>query len=136
MVGKDSMEKNLSEPKTHSIQTIIQMVSVLYLLIWSVSPPLQMDMIFRLMALGLAFVWFAVEFFRRFEFTMMQIWCALFMAAVAIIGYFSRGVDGLMGEIAIYMMVLAFFINIYRNQTFSESTFLSQWNSSIDILCW
>ena len=114
------MEKSLSEPKTHSFQTIIQMVSVLYLLVWSVAPPLQMDMIFRLLALGLAFVWFVIEFFRHFEFTMMQIWCALFMAAVAIFGYFSRGIDGVMGEIAIYMMVLAFFINMYSSDNWQN----------------
>ena len=114
------MEKSLTEPKSHSIQTIIQMVSVLYLMVWSVAPPLQLDLIYRLLALGLAFVWFVVEFFRRFEFTMMQIWCALFMAAVAVISYFFRGMDGLMGEIAVYMMVLAFFINIYSSDNWQS----------------
>ena len=114
------MERRLNAPINHSIQTVIQMVSVLYLLVWSVAPPLQMDLIFRLLALGLAFVWFVIEFLRHFEFTMMQIWCALFMFAVAAIGYFSRGFDGVMGEIAVYMMVLAFFINIYSTDNWQS----------------
>ncbi len=114
------MERRLNAPINHSIQTVIQMVSVLYLLVWSVAPPLQMDLIFRLLALGLAFVWFVIEFLRHFEFTMMQIWCALFMFAVAAIGYFSRGFDGVMSEIAVYMMVLAFFINIYSTDNWQS----------------
>ncbi len=100
-------------PINHSIQTVVQMVSVLYLLVWSVAPPLQMDLIFRLLALGLAFVWFVIEFFRRFEFTRIQIWCALFMIAVAIIAFLQNGARSVIAEIAVFMMVLAYFINVY-----------------------
>ncbi len=107
------MYDRLRIPVNKSVQTIVQMVSVLYLLVWSVAPPLQMDMIFRVIALGLAFVWFLIEFFRRFEFTRMQIWCALFMVAVAVITYIMDGASSVLGEIAIYMMVLAYFISVY-----------------------
>lgn len=107
------MQKRLTVPINHSVQTIIQMVSVLYLMIWSVAPPLQIGLVFRLLALGLAFVWFAVEFLRRFEFTRIQIWCALFMAAVAVITYIQSGASAVLGQISTYMMVLAYFINIY-----------------------
>ena len=114
------MRKRLNIPINQSVQTVLQMVSVLYLLVWSVAPPLQMDMIFRLLALGLAFVWFFIEFFRRFEFTRIQIWCALFMAAVAIITYLMNGADAVLSEIAVYMMVLAYFINIYASDSWQN----------------
>ena len=114
------MQRRLAIPTNKSIQNVLQMVAVLYLLVWSVAPPLQLDMIFRVLALGLAFIWFIIEFFRRFEFTMMQIWCALFMAAVAIITYILNGASAVMGEIAVYMMVLAYFINIYSSDSWQN----------------
>ncbi len=107
------MQNRLRVPVNKSLQTVIQIVSVLYLMVWSIAPPLQMGMIFRLLALGLASLWFLIEFFRRFEFTRMQIWCALFMVAIALIAYIQRGLSSIISEIAVYMMVLAFFINIY-----------------------
>ena len=100
-----------------SALTVLQMISIFYLLLWSVAPPLQMDLIFRVLALGLAFIWFLVEFFRRFEFTYMQIWCALFMAAIAILAFIQSGFSGVISEIAVYMMVLAYFINIYSTDS-------------------
>ena len=106
-------QRSLKVPVNKSVQTVIQILSVLYLMLWSVAPPLQMDMIYRLVALGLAFVWFFIEFVSRFEFTPMQIWCALFMVAVALVAYMKGGFGSVMGEIAVYMMVLSFFINIY-----------------------
>ena len=118
------MQKRLSIPTNKSIQTVLQMISIFYLMVWSVSPPLQMDLIYRLLALGLAFIWFLVEFFRRFEFTRMQIWCALFMAGVAIIAYILNGFNGVMGEIAVYMMVLAYFINIYSSDSWQNYSFI------------
>ena len=114
------MQKRITIRTEKSIQTVLQMVSVLYLLVWSVAPPLQLDMIYRLLALGLAFVWFFIEFFRRFEFTMMQIWCALFMVGVAAIAYILNGAGAVMGEIVVYMMVLAFFINMYASDSWQH----------------
>ena len=120
MAGKDTMQKRIAIRTEKSIQTVLQMVAVLYLLVWSVAPPLQLDMIYRALALGLAFVWFFIEFFRRFEFTMMQIWCALFMVAVAVIAYLLNGPSDVMGEIAVYMMVLAYFINMYSSDSWQN----------------
>ena len=118
------MNKRLTIPINQSFQTVLQMLSILYLMVWSVAPPLQMDLIFRLLALGLAFVWFMIEFLRRFEFTRMQIWCALYMAAVGVIAYMLGGFSGAIGEIAVYMMVLAFFINIYSADSWRNYGFI------------
>lgn len=109
------MLKKVSFRTDKSIQSLIQTVAVMYLLVWSVSPMLQIDMIWRLLALGFAFAWFFIEFFRHFEFTAMQIWAGLFMAGVALITYFRYGADQVIGQIAVYMMVLAFFINVYSS---------------------
>ena len=114
------MQGKLNVPVNKSLQTVIQMISVLYLMAWSVAPPLQLDMVFRLLALGLAFVWFMIEFVRRFEFTALQIWCAVFMAAVAVITYLQNGLSQVIGEIAVYMMVLAYFISIYCSDSWQN----------------
>ena len=102
------------------MQTVIQMISVLYLMAWSVSPPLQIDLIFRLLALGLAFVWFFIELVRRFAFTPLQIWCAVFMAAVALITYLQNGASQVIAEISVYMMVLSYFISIYSEDSWQN----------------
>ncbi len=114
------MQRRLTVPINTTLQTAIQIVSVLYLMVWSVSPPLQIDLIYRLLALGLAFVWFLIEFFRHLEFTRMQIWSALYMAGVAIIAFVMNGARGVIAEIAVYMMVLAFFINVYSADNWHE----------------
>ena len=107
------MQKRLTVQVNHSFRTVMQMVAVLYLMVWSIAPPLQIDLIFRLLALGLAIVWFFIEFLSRFEFTNTQIWCAIFMVAVALMAYLQNGIGSVLSEIAVYMMVLAYFINIY-----------------------
>ena len=114
------MQRRLTVKINHSFQTVMQMISVLYLMAWSVAPPLQMDMVFRLLALGLAFVWFIIEFLRRFEFTRLQIWCAIFMVAVALITYIKNGASAVIGEISVYMMVLAYFICIYSSDSWQN----------------
>ena len=110
------MQGRLKVPVNKSAQTIIQIVAVVYLTVWSIAPPLQMDLIFRLLALGLAFLWFVIELFSRFEFTRIQIFCAIFMAGVAVIAYVKSGVGAVMGGIAVYMMVLSYFINVYSGE--------------------
>ncbi|MBQ6023120.1 MAG: hypothetical protein IJL25_09340 [Clostridia bacterium] len=107
------MQKRLTVQVNHSFQTVMQMVAVLYLMVWSIAPPLQIDLVFRLLALGLAVVWFFIEFLNRFEFTNIQIWCAIFMVAVALMAYLLNGVGAILAEISVYMMVLAYFISIY-----------------------
>ena len=46
-------------------QNFIQKAAVLYLIIWTISPPLEIDMIYRLLALGAAGIWFIVALRRR-----------------------------------------------------------------------
>ena len=113
MARNGIMQKRLTVQVNHSFQTVMQMVAVLYLMAWSISPPLQIDLIFRLLALGLALVWFFIEFLNRFEFTNIQIWCAIFMVAVALMSYLLNGAGAILAEISVYMMVLAYFISIY-----------------------
>ncbi len=107
------MQGRLNVPVNKSAQTIVQIIAVVYLTAWSVAPPIQLDLIFRLLALGFAFVWFVIELFSRFEFTRTQIFCAIFMVGVAVIAYVKNGAASVIGEIAVYMMVLSYFINVY-----------------------
>jgi len=44
----------------------VQAVAVLYLIIWTVSPPLQVDSIYRLVALACAVMWVGIWFIREY----------------------------------------------------------------------
>ena len=43
----------------------IQKLCVLYLAVWTISPPLEIDMIYRLIALGAAALWFFIMIIDR-----------------------------------------------------------------------
>ena len=43
----------------------IQSIAVAYLTIWSISPPLEIDMIYRVLALGAVFLWAACWLLRE-----------------------------------------------------------------------
>ena len=43
----------------------IQSIAVAYIVIWSLSPPLEIDMIYRVLALGAVFVWAACWLLRE-----------------------------------------------------------------------
>ena len=45
----------------------IQKLCVFYLAVWTISPPLEIDMIYRLIALGAAALWFFIMIIRAGE---------------------------------------------------------------------
>mgnify|MGYP003298413024 CR=1 FL=1 len=70
----------------------IQKIAVLYLVIWTVSPPLQLDTVYRIIALACAVIWVAIWFVRENPITLgkEQIGAIFFLIAVMVVVYFEK----------------------------------------------
>lgn len=96
--------------KDFSLFGLIQAFCVLYIVEWSVSPPLEMDTIYRYAALLMAAVWFVVALIRRIQFDTVHIWSLLFIIVVAVSAYFQSGTSAIIKQIAYYMMFVELII--------------------------
>ena len=87
----------------------VQAFAVLYLIVWSISPPLGIAMIYRLLALGLAAVWALIAFMRGFRLENMHIAAAVFIVGVAIVAFFDNwNFSDIIRQISIYMLFVEF----------------------------
>lgn len=97
--------------KTTGPVSLIQTVMILYLVVWSISPPLSIGTIYRIAAIGAVFVWFFLEFVKGVVFTIQDIEALMFIGAVALTSYIeSDGFSNILKPIAIYMGALCFII--------------------------
>lgn len=98
-------------------QNFIQKAAVLYLIIWTISPPLEIDMIYRLLGLGCAGVWFIVALRRRLVVEKAHIYAIVYMFLVIVIAYLEKGsFDAILRQIAIYILVICFFIHCFYKE--------------------
>lgn len=98
-------------------QNFIQKAAVLYLIIWTISPPLEIDMIYRLLALGAAGIWFIVALRRRLVVEKVHIYAIVYMFLVILIAYLEKGsFDAILRQIAIYILVICFFIHCFYKE--------------------
>lgn len=92
-------------------KNFIQKAAILYLIIWTISPPLEIDMIYRILALGCVGVWFLVAFRRGLMVEKVLIYAVVYMFLVIVIAYLQKGsLDAIMQNIAIYILVVCFLI--------------------------
>lgn len=102
-------------------EAIIQKLTVLYIIIWSISPPLQIDMVYRLAALGCAGIWAMMALRRGLQVYMTHVYAVLFAVAVVFIAYIEKGsFDAIMQQIAIYILVVCFVINVFYENRWKE----------------
>lgn len=95
--------------KENSLIGFIQAFAVLYIVIWSVSPMLSLDLIYRIIALLLAAVWAVMALMRRIRLDNTQIGAILFAFAVALIAYLNTGsTSSVIKQIGVYIMVVEF----------------------------
>lgn len=93
---------------------LIQKLAVLYIVVWSISPPLEIDMIYRIAALGCAGIWGIMSLRRGLYVYKIHIYAVLFALAVAFIAYMEHGsFDAILKHIAIYILVVCFVINAF-----------------------
>lgn len=107
--------------KKRSGEGMIQKLMVLYIILWSVSPPLQVDMIYRLLALGCAGIWVMAAMRRGFYVEKIHIYAVFFMIAVIVIAYMEKGnFDAILKQIAIYILVVCFLMNCFYRDKWEE----------------
>lgn len=101
----------------------IQKIAVLYLVIWTVSPPLQVDTIYRLIALACAVLWVAIWFIRENPLTLgkEQVAAIIFLIAVMVVVYFEKyNFSALIKQIALIMLVICFMMTYFYDDKWDE----------------
>ncbi len=101
----------------------IQAVAVLYLVAWTVSPPLQVDAIYRIIALACAVLWVAIWFVRENPVTLgkEQIGAIFFLIAVLIVVYFEKyDFSAFIKQIALIMLVICFMMTYFYDDKWDE----------------
>ena len=101
----------------------IQKIAVLYLIVWTVSPPLQIDLIYRLIALACAVLWAALWFVRESPVTLgkEQIFAVFFLIAVMIVVYLEKyDFEALIKQIALIMLVICFMMTYFYDDKWDE----------------
>lgn len=87
----------------------LEAVALLYIVVWTISPPLQLDMIYRLLALGCAALLFLLNGLKM---TTEQKIVTVFVVAVAITAFISsRSLSGVLGQISVYLLFLGYLMN-------------------------
>ena len=101
----------------------IQSIAVAYIVIWSLSPPLEIDMIYRVLALGAVFVWAACWLLREnpIELDKNQIVSIFFLFVVVGVTFITNGdFKGILKQIAFFMLVICFIINRFYEGKWGE----------------
>lgn len=91
-----------------------QELLIIYIIIWSIAPPLQIDMIYRLLALGCAGLWALLALNKGINQEMKYVYSMLFAVVVAVVVYVEKGTfDAVLQQIAIYILVVSYIMNGY-----------------------
>lgn len=92
--------------------SLILKAAVLYLILWTISPPLGIDMIYRYLALGCVGFWGLMTIGRGYYsrgIEKSQFFAVLFMIAVVCIAFLQHGtLNGILQQISIYILVISF----------------------------
>lgn len=101
----------------------IQMVSVLYIVVWTISPFMEIDTIYRILAVAFAGLWCVVLIFRQkpLKINYEQFFAACFLVMVVTVTYIDTGkVSGIIKQISYFMLVICFIISHYYKEHWKE----------------
>ncbi len=101
----------------------VQMLAVLYLVIWTISPPLEIDLIYRLLALAAAVVWFVILLIRENPVVLGKehVAALFFMLAVILVTFIeTEDFESILKQIAIFMLVICFIMNYFYRGKWDE----------------
>ena len=121
MLQQDRLTKKKYRHKIlkRPILATLQKLMVAYLVVWSISPPLSIDMIYRYAALGCAGGWLVIEMSRRRKFERIHGLAIAFMLAVIAVALAESGGNfaHVLRQIALFMLVIGFLMNyVYRDR--------------------
>lgn len=102
---------------------LIQKIAVLYLVVWTISPPLQIGTVYRLLALGCAGVWFVIWFIRENPVVLGkdQVGAIFFLIFVLGVVFFEKSsFSTILKQIAMIMLVICFLMNHFYKDRWDE----------------
>lgn len=102
---------------------LIQKIAVLYLVVWTISPPLQIGTVYRLLALGCAGVWFVIWFIRENPVVLgkNQVGAIFFLIFVLGVVFFEKSsFSTILKQIAMIMLVICFLMNHFYKDRWDE----------------
>lgn len=102
---------------------LIQKIAVLYLIVWTISPPLQVGMIYRLLALACAGVWFVIWLIRENPVVLgkQQVGSLFFLLAVVGIAFIESGsLSEILKQISMIMLVICFLMTHFYKEKWDE----------------
>lgn len=102
---------------------LFQKIAVLYIIIWTISPPLQVDLIYRLIALACAIVWVVIWVIREnpITFGKEQIAAVFFLIAVLLVVFFEKyDFESIIKQIALIMLVICFMMTYFYDDKWDE----------------
>ena len=125
MDGQTIINKRIRMNRSVIVATA-QKIMLLYLVVWSISPPLDVDMIFRVVAIICALGWFFLDLSNGLRLDKMQKCALIFMIFVLLIALIEYKGDFsmLLRPIATYLLVLAYIINYSYTDKFNDLWFL------------
>lgn len=96
----------------------LQKIAVFYIIIWTLAPFMEIDTLWRGLALGCTLVWFAFELRGSFRLGRAQLYAIIFALAVVLVAYLETGTaKGIIRQIPLYVMVICFLMcYFYRNR--------------------
>ena len=101
------------------ITSVLQTLMLLYLTVWSISPPMDIDNIYRVIALICAVGWFILDMANGLKLERIHL-CALgFLLLVVLINVIQNqgSLSNIMRPMSYYMLVIAFIMNhSYQNR--------------------
>lgn len=96
----------------------IEFIAILYILIWTISPPMQVGLGYRIAALGCAVILAAAN---GFKFNRKEHgYPILFIALVALTAFIVKGqLSAVIGQIAIYLLFIGYLMNEWYEEDWS-----------------
>lgn len=114
-----NQQKNRISVINRPILPVLQQMMMLYLVVWSISPPMDIDNIYRAIALVCAVGWFLLETARGLKLERIHLYALGFLLMVVLINIIQNqgNLSNIMKPIGYYMLVMAFIMNYaYQNR--------------------
>ena len=116
----------MEDKKSRSGTSIIQSICILYITVWTVSPPLQIDAIYRVAALGAVVLWILLNTSYNVQIERIHILSIVFIMLVFVVALMES--DGKLGNvwrpINYYMLVITFIIGYCYKDRWNELSWM------------
>lgn len=103
----------------------VQQISVLYLVIWTIAPFMEIDMIWRIGAFAAFGLWLICAMSRGLHFERIHMLALAFVALVIVVNIIqNNGFNKILAPISLYMMVLLFVVGHFYMTRWKELFFI------------